>query len=122
VHVLVVDDEPDARDLVGRVLRNQGAKVSTVGSAEEALVLLQVASPDVMVSDIGMPGTDGYELMRTWRAKESAQKRLPALALTAFARADDRKRAMLAGYQAHLAKPFDTGELVLVVASLLERR
>jgi CheY-like chemotaxis protein/two-component sensor histidine kinase len=117
--ILVVDDEADARELVRAVLENQGAKVTTVGSAEEALAMLHTTSPDLLISDIGMPGTDGHHLIRTIRSTEPRGKRLPALALTAFARADDRKRAMLAGYQAHLAKPFDIGEFVLVVAGLL---
>jgi PAS domain S-box-containing protein len=120
-HVVVVDDEADARDLVRMVLENQGAVVTAAASAEEALTLLQTSRPDVLVSDIGMPGTDGYQLMRTIRAQEAKGQRLPALALTAFARADDRKRAMLAGYQAHLSKPFDVGEFLLVVAGLIDR-
>jgi CheY-like chemotaxis protein len=120
-HVLVVDDEADARDLVRMVLENQGAHVRTAASAEEAVDLLRTSQPDVLVSDIGMPGTDGHQLMRIIRAQEAKGQRLPALALTAFARADDRKRAMLAGYQAHLSKPFDVGEFLLVVAGLLDR-
>jgi len=119
--VLVVDDEVDARELVRRVLASRGAHVTAVGSAEDALAILQTSTPELLVSDIGMPGVDGYQLMRTIRAKEPQGRRLPALALTAFARADDRKRAMLAGYQAHLAKPLDVAEFVLVVASLLNR-
>ena len=95
--------------------------MTAVGSAEDALAILQTSTPELLVSDIGMPGVDGYQLMRTIRAKEPQGRRLPALALTAFARADDRKRAMLAGYQAHLAKPLDVAEFVLVVASLLNR-
>jgi CheY-like chemotaxis protein len=95
--------------------------VTAVGSAEDALALLQTSTPDLLISDVGMPRIDGYQLMRTIRAKEPQGERLPALALTAFARADDRKRAMLAGYQAHLAKPIDIAEFVLVVASLLNR-
>jgi CheY-like chemotaxis protein len=119
--ILVVDDEADARELVRAVLENQGAKVTTANSAQEALALLRTTTPDLLISDIGMPGTDGHNLMRTIRGKEPRGQRLPALALTAFARPDDRKRAMLAGYQAHLAKPFDVGEFVLVVAGLLDR-
>jgi PAS domain S-box-containing protein len=119
--ILVVDDEADARELVRRVLESQGATVTTTSSADEALAVLQTSTPDLLISDIGMPGSDGHELIRTIRAGERKGKRLPALALTAFARADDRKRAMLAGYQAHLAKPFDISEFVLVVAGLLDR-
>jgi len=118
VRALVVDDESDARELVGRVLENQGASVTLAGSAEEALRILAVSTPDILISDVGMPGMDGYQLIRRLRASEPKGHRLPALALTAFARAEDRKRAMLAGYQAHLAKPFDVAELVLIVAGL----
>ena len=77
--------------------------------------------PTVIVSDIGMPVMDGYQFMRTLRAGEARGERIPALALTAFARAEDRKRSLLAGYQAHLAKPFDVAELVLVAADLARR-
>jgi PAS domain S-box-containing protein len=121
VRALVVDDELDARELVARVLESQGARVTLAGSAEEALRILAVSTPDVLISDVGMPETDGYQLIRQLRASEPKGRRLPALALTAFARAEDRKRVMLAGYQAHLAKPFDVAELVLIVADLAER-
>jgi PAS domain S-box-containing protein len=120
--VLIVEDEPDARELVGRILECHGARVTLAASAEEALRILDVSAPDVLVSDIGMPGMDGYQLMRRIRSTEPKGKRLPALALTAFARAEDRKRVMLAGYQSHLAKPFDVNELVLLVSSLADRR
>jgi PAS domain S-box-containing protein len=120
--VLVVDDEPDARELVRRVLESRGAHVTGAASADEALSLLQSSTPDVLISDVGMPGVDGYQLIRSVRANErKGRRRLPALALTAFARADDRKRALLAGYQAHLAKPLDIAEFLLVVAGLLNR-
>ena len=121
VRVLVVDDEVDARELVRRILEDQGACVTTVASGEEALQALQTAQLDVVVSDIGMPGMDGYQFMRRMRTGEMHQRRIPALGLTAFARAEDRKKAMLAGYQTHLAKPFDIAELVLVVAGLVGR-
>jgi CheY-like chemotaxis protein len=121
VHVLVVDDEADARELIAKLLQHQGARVTLASSAEEALRRLEHDPPDVLVSDVGMPDMDGYQLMRQIRAAETGTARLPALALTAFARAEDRKRAMLAGYQAHLAKPFDTAELVLLVADLATR-
>ena len=77
--------------------------------------------PAVIVSDIGMPKMDGYQFMRAWRADEPRNERIPALALTAFARAEDRKRSLLAGYQGHIAKPFDVAELILVVADLVGR-
>jgi hypothetical protein len=121
VHVLIVDDEADALELIRRVLEQQGALVSTVRSAEEALQRLETETPDVLVSDIGMPGMDGYQFLRRMRAAEPKGQRIPALALTAFARPDDRKHAILAGYQAHLAKPFDMAELAIVVAGLVGR-
>jgi PAS domain S-box-containing protein len=121
VHVFAVDDEPDARDLLRAVLEDQGAKVTSFATAEDALAALKTTRPTVLVCDIGMPKMDGYQLIRTLRAAESRRERIPALALTAFARAEDRKRSLVAGYQAHLAKPFDVGELILVVADLVER-
>jgi hypothetical protein len=121
VHVFVVDDEPDARELLRTVLEDQGAKVTSFASADDALAALKTTKPTVLVCDIGMPKVDGYQLIRTLRVEESRRERIPALALTAFARAEDRKRCLVAGYQAHLAKPFDVGELILVVADLVGR-
>jgi PAS domain S-box-containing protein len=121
VYVFAVDDEPDARELLRTVLEDQGAKVTSFGSAEEALAALKTTKPTVLICDVGMPKTDGYQLIRTLRSEESRSERIPALALTAFARAEDRKRSLVAGYQAHLAKPFDVGELILVVADLVGR-
>jgi hypothetical protein len=120
-HVFVVDDEPDARELLRTVLEDQGARVTTFSSAEAALAALKTSKPTVLVCDVGMPKMDGYQLIRTLRAEESRGERIPALALTAFARAEDRKRSLVAGYQAHLAKPFDVGELILVLADLIGR-
>jgi len=121
IHVLVVDDEPDGRELLRRVLQDQAAIVTAVSSGDEALGELRTAKPHLIVSDIGMPVMDGYQFMRSLRAREAKGERIPAVALTAFARAEDRKRALLAGYQAHLAKPFDVAELVLVAADLARR-
>jgi CheY-like chemotaxis protein len=121
VRALIVDDEADALELIRRVLEEQGASVTTVGSGEEALRMLETSEPDVLISDIGMPGMDGYQFMRRLRASEPKNRRIPALALTAFARPDDRKHAILSGYQAHLAKPFDMAELAIVVAGLVGR-
>jgi len=121
VHAFIVDDEPDARDLLQRVLEDQGATVTAFESADAALAAVAASRPTVIVSDIGMPGTDGYQMIRTLRATETRESRIPALALTAFARAEDRKRALVAGFQAHLAKPFDVAELVLLVADLVGR-
>ena len=121
VHIFIVDDEPDARDLLQRVFEEQSAKVTIFTNANDALNALKIAKPHVIVCDIGMPGMDGYQFMRAMRASEAKAQRIPALALTAFARAEDRKRSLLAGYQAHLAKPFDVAELMLVVADLVGR-
>jgi CheY-like chemotaxis protein len=117
----VVDDESDARDLIRRVLEDQRAVVSTVASGGEALAALEAAPPDVLLSDIGMPGMDGYQLIRSVRASNSSYRTVPAIALTAFARSEDRKKALLAGYQLHLTKPFDIAELVIMVAGLVGR-
>jgi PAS domain S-box-containing protein len=121
VHALVVDDEADARDLIQRVLQEQGTTVSVAASGAEALRILETADPDILISDIGMPDMDGYQLMRRIRASEPKGRRIPSLALTAYARAEDRKRALLAGYQTHVAKPVDMAELVIVIAGLVDR-
>jgi len=120
-HVFSVDDERDARELLQAVLEARGAKVTSFGSAEDALAALRTSKPSVLVCDIGMPKMDGYQLIRTLRASEPRGERIPALALTAFARAEDRKRSLVAGYQAHLAKPFDVSEFVLIIANLIGR-
>lgn len=120
VRVLVVDDEPDARDLVSRALERDGADVRAAGSAAEALGAIDELNPDILVSDIAMPGEDGYELIRQLRSRERSHgRRLPAVALTAYARTEDRERALLAGYQEHLAKPVEPARLSAVVADLV---
>lgn len=121
--VLALDDEPDGRELVQRLLEDAGARVVTAGSAAEALDLLTQGrvAPDVILSDIGMPEQDGYDFMRRVRRLDGAVAMAPAAALTALARVEDRKRALMAGYQAHLAKPVDPAELVAMVASLAGR-
>lgn len=122
VHALVVDDEADARELVKRVLEHHQAQVHVAGSASEGFELLKQLRPDVVVSDIGMSRHDGYELMRWIRALRPEQGgKTPSVALTAFARSEDRQRALMSGYQAHLAKPVEPVELVTVVASLVGR-
>jgi PAS domain S-box-containing protein len=121
VHVFAVDDEPDARDLLRTVLEDQGAKVTSFATADAALAALKTTRPTVLICDVGMPRMDGYQLIRKLRGEESRSERIPALALTAFARAEDRKRSLAAGYQAHLAKPFDVGELILIIAGLVGR-
>ena len=122
IRVLVVDDEQDARDLVKRLLSDCSAQVLTAGSAAEALEVIKREAPHILVSDIGMPETDGYELLRMIRARESGDgARLPAVALTAFARAEDRIRAIRAGFVAHVAKPVEPSELLATVAAFCGR-
>lgn len=121
VIAFIVDDEADARELLRMVLQDQGATVKCFGSADEVLSELKTTKPTVLICDIGMPQMDGYQLIRALRAQEPQGQRIPALALTAFARAEDRKRSLVAGYQAHLAKPFDVGELILIIADLAGR-
>lgn len=123
LRVLVVDDEPDALELVQRVLEEHGAEVVTAASAVEALDRIARRVPDVLVSDIGMPEVDGYDLVRRLRALPPEQGgEVPALALTAFARPEDRARAIAAGYDTHLKKPFDGTELCAAVARLAASR
>jgi PAS domain S-box-containing protein len=120
--ILVVDDQSDARDLVKRVLEDCGAQVITAETVVEALSLVEARKPDVLVSDIGMPGADGFELLRRVRALGSDRGgRVPAIALTAFARSEDRTRALRAGFVVHVAKPVDPAELVATVASVAGR-
>jgi CheY-like chemotaxis protein len=120
VTALVVDDEPDARMLVNRLIEERGGAAVMAGSAEEALTVLAARPIDILVSDIGMPDVDGYQLIQRIRAGEKPEgRKLVAIALTAYARADDRQRALLAGYQMHLAKPVDPRELIAGIASLL---
>jgi CheY-like chemotaxis protein len=120
--VLVVDDQADARDLIRRVLEDCAATVVTAGTAEDALRLVEERRPDVLVSDVGMPEADGFELLRRVRALGAARGgKVPAIALTAFARSEDRTRALRAGFLVHVAKPVDPSELVATVASVARR-
>jgi PAS domain S-box-containing protein len=120
--VLVVDDEDDARELLRRVLSDRGATVVTAGSANEGLAAIEQHPPDVLVSDIGMPEVDGYELIRRVRARlAKTGLRFPMIALTAFARPEDRTRALLAGFVTHIAKPVDAAELIATVAAVTGR-
>lgn len=122
VRVLIVDDEPDARELLSRILVEYDAEVQAVASATEALPVLQRDRPDVLVSDIGMPQLDGYQFIRAVRLLPADRGgQTPALALTAFARSEDRQRALLAGYQGHIAKPVEPAELITIIASLAGR-
>jgi signal transduction histidine kinase/CheY-like chemotaxis protein len=120
--VLVVDDQPDARELILRVLEDCSARVITAASAEEAVPLVESRRPDVLITDIGMPGADGYELLRRVRDLGASRGgRVPAIALTAFARSEDRTRALRAGFMVHVSKPVDPSELVATVAAVAGR-
>jgi CheY-like chemotaxis protein len=122
ITVLVVDDDSDARGVIARILRDGRASVTTAASAAEALEILRETKPALLISDIGMPGEDGYDLIRKVRALPAEScGRVPAVALTAFARSEDRQRALLAGYQLHVAKPVEPSELLTVCASLVGR-
>lgn len=119
--VLVVDDNSDTRELIGFVLQQSGAQVTSVSSVGEALEALVGLRPDVLVSDIGMPDEDGYSLIRKVRAQEAfGGENIPAIALTAFARDEERRLALEAGFQVHLSKPIEPDELVTVVANLVK--
>jgi PAS domain S-box-containing protein len=120
--VLVVDDDRDARDLVRRFLEDGSAQVTTASSATEAAGLVKNGHFDVLVSDIGMPGEDGHALLHRIRSLDAAHGgAIPAIALTAYARPEDRVKAVRAGFQMHLAKPVEPSELVAVVASVARR-
>jgi PAS domain S-box-containing protein len=122
VKVLVVDDEDSAREVIAAVLTQCGAVPTSVASVSDALTELKRMQPDVIVSDIGMPGENGYDLIskiRMLRADQGGD--IPAVALTAYAKTEDRMRALAAGYQSHVPKPVEPAELALVIASLIER-
>jgi signal transduction histidine kinase/ActR/RegA family two-component response regulator len=122
LRVLVVDDEPDARTLLKRLLEGWDAEVLSAASAAEALAMIESSRPDVLVSDIGMPDVDGYEFLKRVRALGEARGgTIPAIALTASARSEDRTRTLMAGYQVHVAKPVEPGELIATVASVAGR-
>jgi CheY-like chemotaxis protein len=122
VRVLVVEDDPDARALIVRILGDAGAMVDDAASAEAAMKHIRAKAPDVLVSDIGMAQLDGYQLMRNLRSQGFDAGKLPAVALTAFTRLQDRTDALEAGFQAHLAKPVKAEALVSAVASVLASR
>ncbi len=122
VRVLMVDDEPDARELVTTVLERKGASITAVATVDEALSAIQREKPDVILSDLGMPGEDGYSPdPAPARAEPRAGGRIPAAALTAYASAQDRTRALLAGFQSHVPKPIEASELAAVIANLAGR-
>ena len=123
IRVLAVDDHADARDLIRRVLEDCGARVVTAGSAEEAVATVKAEKPHVIVSDIGMPDSDGFDLLRHLRALGGDHGgEIPVIALTAFARAEDRVKVLRAGFRLHISKPVDPAELCVAVANAAGRR
>jgi CheY-like chemotaxis protein len=119
IKVLIVDDDDDTRELLADVLNRAGAEVTAASSAAEALAMLQRTTVDVLVSDIGMPDEDGYALIGKVRALGPTGERIPAIAVTAGARVEDRSLALSAGFQLHMAKPIDPAELTAVIAHIL---
>jgi PAS domain S-box-containing protein len=122
VRIIAIDDEPDARSLLKRLLEDCQASVRVAASASDAMALINDEIPDVIISDIGMPGEDGYSLIR--RIRELPVNKggsTPAIALTAYARSEDRMRAIRAGFQAHVVKPINPAELITIAASLAKR-
>jgi len=123
IEVLIVDDEPFAREALARLLEQNGASVRAVGSCAAAREALTLRRPDVLVADIRMPEEDGYSLLRALRREEQEhhEQRIPALAVTAFARLEDRQRALAASFDEHLPKPVDPDRLLAAVAMLARR-
>ncbi|HEV2905048.1 MAG TPA: ATP-binding protein, partial [Pyrinomonadaceae bacterium] len=119
LRILLVEDEPDARELISMVLQSSGAQVDAVDSAKGALESLSLVAPDVLVSDIGLPLESGYDLIRKVRALASDTQKVPAIALTAFATENDRKLSLSAGFQAHLAKPVEPGALLKTIKGVI---
>src|SRR5207302_10320921 len=120
IRVLAVDDDADARAMVREMLEAAGAQVTTVDSAKSALEEIARARPDALLADLGMPGMDGFELItRVRHSADTEIRHVPAAALTAYARSEDRTKALRSGFQIHLAKPIDPAELVAAVASLV---
>ena len=123
LRLLIVDDEADAREVMRFMLERGGARVRTADSAAEALDAIREERPDILISDIGMPVEDGYGLVRRLRAMEDGlPRRLPAIALTAYASEEDSRRALGAGFDAHLSKPVDPARLIEVAAGLAAGR
>jgi signal transduction histidine kinase/CheY-like chemotaxis protein len=122
VKILVVDDETDAREMLSTALSGYGAEMQTVSTARAALKVIPLYQPRMLISDIGMPEEDGYVLIRQVRALASPHNKVPAIALTAYARPEDRMRALAAGYDEHVAKPVQPDTLATLVARMLQRR
>jgi len=118
-HVLVVDDEADARNLIQHILTKCNARVTTAATATEGIAAVKQHHPDMILSDIGMPVEDGYDFLAKLRQLSRAEGGdTPAVALTAFARSEDRRRALMAGFQMHLPKPVEAAELLAVVSNV----
>jgi CheY-like chemotaxis protein len=121
LHVLIVDDDRDTLELLSAALTQRRARVTTASSAAEALRALKFFRPDVLISDIAMPGEDGYQLIQKVIALDMAP-RIPAIAITAYAKQEDKERALAAGFQRYLAKPVELGELISAVAEASQNR
>jgi CheY-like chemotaxis protein len=120
--ILVVDDEVDARELLTWVLEERNADVMTAASVEEAMEAVEQSRPDILISDLAMPGEDGYMLIRRLRSREEKQGgEIPAVALTAYAGREERQQAISAGFQAHLSKPVEPRHLAKIISSLVRR-
>jgi CheY-like chemotaxis protein len=118
MRILIVEDEKDTLDFISRFLVSYGAEVIGAASASEAIALISTAGANVLISDIGLPDVDGYELLQRIRRLDASAGGIPAIALTAYARAEDRMLAFRAGYQAHLAKPVEPAQLVATIVDL----
>jgi CheY-like chemotaxis protein len=121
VRVLLVEDDPDSRALPTRVVTGAGADPIIAGGVDEAIRTIETDRPNVLVGDLGMPGGDGFDLIRELRSRGHSFQDIPAIALTAFARPKDHRRSLLAGFQVHLTKPVDPLELTATIASLVGR-
>jgi CheY-like chemotaxis protein len=121
LRVLLIEDENDSRECLALALRSYGASVSAVGSVADAMQAYDRAGADVVLSDLAMPGEDGYALIRRIRALPAERGRVPAAALSAHVRPEERARAALAGFDAHVAKPVDPAELARAVRALADR-
>ena len=122
VRILAVDDDRDALALVREILEATGATVATAESGQQALDTLERMTPDVLLADLGLPQMSGFELIERVRRSERPEIReIPAAALTAYARSEDRTKALRSGFQLHLAKPVDPGELMAAMAALAKR-
>ena len=119
--MLIVEDDRDARTLLKRMIVDSGAIALDVDRVNAALAAIEEFKPNVLISDLGMPGRDGFDLIREVRSRGYTTDELPAVALTAYAGAEDRHRVLRAGFQVHVSKPIDAHDLITVVAALAGR-